>query len=143
MKNSLSLSTNLFETLSVLSSFKLTESIWDSYESFAISKISDSTLKLRGAMHYLKELTPSQAAKELKLINNMMPIIQQLNTMILKVNHTELAMFKNEVAEFIETIEHLRFQLNEIKDEQNSYLISSQVLEQDWLREEDNHWDNY
>ena len=41
-------STSILESLGVLSSFNIAETIWEKYEQFAIPKIKESTVKLRG-----------------------------------------------------------------------------------------------
>ena len=71
MAHSLSYSTSILDTFSILASFSPAGVIWDKYEKYAIPKIEDATLKIRGSLFYLKDLTPKQAEKELKSLDKI------------------------------------------------------------------------
>jgi len=59
MAYTLSYTTSIWESLGILSGFIIAET-WEKYEKFAIPKIKDSTIKLRGSIYFLKDLTPNQ-----------------------------------------------------------------------------------
>lgn len=143
MVNSLTYSTSIFESLGVLSSFNIAEAIWEKYEKFAIPKIKDSTMKLRGSLYYLKELTPKDAAKELNSIAPLMPVLSKLRNLIEPIDDKEFLDFKNAGLEFFDTVDFIFFNLQDIADIHNSYELSKPVLVTDWDSNEDDHWDNY
>ncbi|HHN48642.1 MAG TPA: hypothetical protein ENN08_06920 [Bacteroidales bacterium] len=78
METGLSLSTSIFESFGAISGFSYVEDIREKYEAFAVSKIQDATLKLRGAQHFIKEMTPGQARHELTLIEPVAPVLKEL-----------------------------------------------------------------
>jgi hypothetical protein len=136
-------STSILESLGVLSSFNIAETIWEKYEQFAIPKIKESTVKLRGSLYYLKDLTPSQGAKEAKSISTLIPVLAQLRTVIEAIDEKEFKEFKNAALDFFDTVDFLYSSLQDIADEHSSYELSKPVLATDWEAREDEHWDNY
>ena len=86
MVHHLTYSTNILDTFSVLSSFNFAESIWDKYEKYAIPKIQDATIKLRGSLFYIKDLTPKQAEKELKSLNQIIPVLYKSKEMLSSID---------------------------------------------------------
>ena len=82
MLYNLTFSSSIFESLGVLSTFNIVETIWDDYERFAIPKVKESTLKLRGSLYYLKDLSPKEAGKELNILNPIMPILSTVRNII-------------------------------------------------------------
>ncbi len=143
MVYNLSYSTNILESLGVLSSFNIVESIWEKYEKFAIIKIKDSTVNLRGALYYLKDLSPSQAAKEMNAISPLIPVLSKLRTVIEPINSSEFHDFKIAAMDFFDTVDFLFANLQDIADIHSSYEASKPVLATDWDRNEDEHWNNY
>jgi hypothetical protein len=143
MVYSMTNSTNILESLGVLSSFNIAESIWKKYEQFAVSKIIDSTIRLRGSLFYLKDVTPSQADKELTAISPLMPVLTKLRTAIEPIDEHEYRDFKHAAINFFDTVDLLYANLQEIADVHYSYKLSKPVLARDWDSKEDEHWDNY
>ncbi|MCK4664131.1 MAG: hypothetical protein KAT68_14785 [Bacteroidales bacterium] len=136
-------STSIFDTFGVLSSFSFAETIWSKYEKYAIPKIEDTTLKLRGSLFYLKDLTPKQAQKELKSIDSIIPILCRFRSMLEPIDDQEFINFKNSAIEFLDTVDLLHNSLQDIAQIHSSYEMSMSVLAEDWDRKEDNHWDKY
>lgn len=143
MVYNLSYSTSIFESLGVLSSFNIAETIWEKYEKFAIPKIKDSTIKLRGSLYYLKDLSPTQASKELSSISPLIPVLSKLRTVIDPIEDREFHDFKTAAVDFFDTVDFLYFNLQDIADVHSSYELSKPVLATDWDSNEDEHWNNY
>lgn len=143
MVTNLKLTTSIFESLGILSSFNLTETIWGNYKAFAISKIKESTIKLRGSLYYLKDLTPMEATKELHAINPLIPILSDLREVVEQHKDKEFNSVKRVAIDFFETVDFLYFNLQDIADVHSSYELSKSILANDWDRDEDKHWDNY
>lgn len=143
MDYNLTYSTSIFESLGVLSSFSITETIWEKYEKFAIPKIKDSTIKLRGSLYYLKDLKPYEASKELNAISPLIPILLKLRTIIEPIDDREFYEFRTAALDFFDTVDFLYFNLQDIADVHSSYELSKPVLATDWDSNEDDHWNNY
>lgn len=143
MVYNLTYSTSILESLGVLSSFNFAESIWEKYEKFAIPKIKESTIKLRGSIFYLKDLTPTKASKEANSIGSLIPVLAKLRTVIEPINDKEFKEFKIAALDFFETVDFLYANLQEIADIHTTYELSKPVLAADWDAVEDEHWDNY
>lgn len=138
-------STSIFESIGVLSSFNLTktETIWEEYEGFAVPKIKESTIKLRGFLYYMKDTSPKEAAKALDSIIPILPILTTLKEVIEQIKGKEFNSFKKAAFDFFTTVEFLCLNLQDVADTNSSYKLSHPVLQKDWDKEEDNHWDNY
>ncbi len=143
MVHNLTYSTSIFESLGVLSSFNITETIWEKYEKFAISKIKDSTLKLGDSLYYLKELSPVEASNELNAISPLIPIFSKLKTAIECIDDRKFDEYKTAALDFLELIDFLYSNLQDLADTHSSYELSKPVLATDWDSREDEHWNNY
>lgn len=143
MVYNLTYSTSILESLGVLSSFSISETIWEKYVEFAIPKIKETTLKLRGSLYYLKDLTPSQAAKEADSISSLIPILVKLQTLIAPIDEIKFREFKIAALDFFETVDFLYANLQDLADVHSSYELSKPVLATDWDSKEDEHWNNY
>lgn len=143
MVQNVTFSNSILESLGVLSSFNISETIWERYEKFAIAKIKESTIKLRGTQFYLKDLTPVQASKELLTIEPILQVLSKFKTIIEQISIREYREFKLVALEFFNTVDFLVYNIQEIADIHSSYKLSENVLALDWDKEEDNHWDNY
>ncbi len=130
-------------SLGVLSSFNLVENIWESYEKFAIDKITESTIMLRGFLFYLKDLKPKQAETELKTILSLNKTLSDFRKDIVDLNQQTHFDFKIAVLDFFEAVDLLIANLQDLADLNGSYKLSLSVLANDWDRAEDQHWDNY
>lgn len=138
-------STSIFESIGILSSFSFTktETVWEDYETFAIPKIKESTIKLRGFLYYLKDTSPKEANKALKSIIPMLPILTLLKNTLDQIKDKEFNNFKKVAFDFFATVEFLCLSLQDVADINSSYKLSHPVLQTDWDKEADNHWDNY
>lgn len=143
MVQGLSYSNSLFEPLAVISSFNMVEAVWDRYQKFAIPKIQEGTLTIRGSLHYLKELTPKQAQKELVQVDAIIPMYAKLRVMMDEIDEPEFNKFKMAVTELFEAIDLLHEGLQDVAFVDDPYAMSSKVLADDWESQEDAHWDNY
>ena len=139
----LTYSTSIFESLGVLSSFSISETIWEKYEKFAIPKIKESTIKFRGSLYYLKDLTPNEASKELSSISPLIPVLSKLRTAIEMIDESAFHEFRTVAMDFFDTVDFLYFNLQDIADVHSSYELSMPVLATDWDSNEDEHWNNY
>lgn len=138
-----SYSTSIFDTLGVLSSVNFAGKIWEQYEKYAISKIKDSTFILRGYLYYLKDFSPTQANKELYSIRSIIPVLLDLRRVIENIEDREYRNYKVAAIEFLDTVDFLYSNLQDIADVNSSYKLSQSVLALDWDKEEDEHWNNY
>ncbi|MEZ4929805.1 MAG: hypothetical protein R2777_07325, partial [Chitinophagales bacterium] len=93
MAHSLSYSTSILDTFSILASFSPAGVIWDKYEKYAIPKIEDATLKIRGSLFYLKDLTPKQAEKELKSLDKIILVLNKYKDMLYSIDDKEYIHF--------------------------------------------------
>lgn len=143
MVHNLTYSTSIFESLGVLSSFNIAETIWKKYEKFAIPKINESTVILRGSVYYFKDLTPSQAAREANSIGSLIPVLAKLRSVIEPIKENQFIEFKNAALDFFDAVDFLYSNLQDIADIHGSYELSKSVLAADWDKAEDEHWNNY
>jgi len=143
MAYTLSYTTSIWESLGILSGFNIAETIWEKYEKFAIPKIKDSTIKLRGSIYFLKDLTPNQAVKEAESISSLIPVFSKLRAVIEPVEDKEFKEFRNAALEFFDTFDFFYACLQEIADIHSSYELSKPVLANDWDCIEDEHWNSY
>lgn len=134
---------NIFESLSVISSFNLAEKFWDNYEDFAIRKVKDATLKLKGLCYDMSNISPKEATKELDYLNNILPVLHKLRKKIESIKDKEFQTFKATAIEFFDTVDVLYNNLQDIAHIHHAYETSVPVLSNDWDKEEDKHWDNY
>ena len=139
----LGFSTSIFESFGVLSSFSVTETIWEKYETFATNKMKDATLKLRGSLYYLKDLSANDAQKELNTLSPLMPVLLHLRKAMEQADKKKFLNYQSIVLEFFETVDFLYFNLQDIADVHSTYEQSKPVLAADWERPEDEHWNNY
>ncbi|MCA1750989.1 MAG: hypothetical protein ABR572_09030 [Cryomorphaceae bacterium] len=135
--------TSIFESLGVLSSFGISETIWEKYEKFAVAKIVESTLKLRGTLYYLKDLSPKQASAELGSISLLAPVLSKLRKAIEPIDDTAFHEFKTVALDFFDTVDFLHAGLRDIADVNSAYELSKPVLAADWDSDEDEHWNDY
>jgi len=143
MVHNLTYSVYILESLGVLSSFNIAETIWEKYEKFAIQKIKESTVKLRGSLYYLKDLTPGQAAEEAKSISSFIPVLAKLRTVIEPIDDRAFKAFKSTALDFFDTVDFLYANLQDVADIHSAYELSKPVLATDWDSSEDEHWNNY
>lgn len=134
---------SIFESLGMLSSFNAADAVWEQYEQFAVSKIEESTLKLRGAMYYLKDLSAKDAERELGVLALLIPALQKLKGEIEPIGDKRFQRFRAAALAFVATTDQLYDGLQDIADIQGAYKASIPVLAEDWDRQEDDHWDNY
>jgi hypothetical protein len=139
----LSYTASILESFGILSGFPVAEAIWRTYAAFAIPKISESTVRLRGALYYLKDLTPEQAGEELGTIEPFMPVLFNLRTGIEEMDNPDFQDFKQAALDFFDTVNLLFSNLQDLAAVHASYELSQPVLAVDWDRQEDDHWDTY
>ncbi|KAB1063172.1 hypothetical protein F3059_11045 [Salibacter halophilus] len=133
----------IFETLGIMSSLQYTDSVWNDYEEFAISKIEDANLRIRGAVSQSRNLKNSEAEKELLLLEKMIPVINQFEKSLESSNDEKFRAIKDSFQTFLASVKELHKTLEELADKHHHYKISTPVLSEDWDSEEDDHWDNY
>jgi len=143
MVHGLMYSSNILDTFGVLSSFSFAETIWNKYEKYAIPKIADATLKVRGALFYIKDLTAKQAEDELSSLERILPIIGKFKSTIEPIDGQEFQHFRNAAFEFFSAINLLHLNLQDVAQIHSSYEMSMPVLANDWDSKEDDHWDKY
>lgn len=143
MVHNMKYSTSILDTIGVLSSLNFADTIWKEYEKYVIRKIEEGTLRLRGSLHYIKELTPKQAKKELNSITPIVPMLSELRGMIDQIDEKEFKKFKDIALEFFETVDLLHDNLQDIAHEHSSYDMAMPVLAKDWDSKEDEHWNKY
>lgn len=143
MELTLTYSNTLLETISVINTFSVSKFVWKKYERFAIPKIEDCTMRIRGTFYYLHHLNSKQAELELQTLNLFTPILSQLKSQLDLVKDNEFIKFKNTALDFFIAFQEVIDTLNEISDIHSSYKSAIPVLAKDWGCPEDNHWDNY
>ena len=136
-------SASVFESLGMLSGFNAAKAVWDQYEQFAVSKVEESTMKLRGAMYYLKNMSTKEAEQELHMLSLLLPALEKMRNEIEPVTDKRFRRFRSAALEFIATTEQLADGLQDITDIHGAYKASIPVLAGDWDSPEDDHWDNY
>ena len=134
---------NIFSILGILASFDLTQSIWDSYEKYAISQIEESIYKTKGLSYFINELPQEQVKNELKNLTKIISILNSFKETIIQIDDEKFLLFKKKSLFLINLINELYINLNEIEDIHSSYKISAPVLATDWDSEADKHWDEY
>ncbi len=143
METGLSLSTSIFESFGAISGFSYVEGIREKYEAFAVSKIQDATLKLRGAQHFLKEMTPGQARHELTLIEPVAPVLKELKYSVDRIDKREFLLLVKTAYDFFESVDLIINGLQDVAGVHSTYQASMPVLAADWDSKEDEHWNNY
>ncbi|MCG9881730.1 MAG: hypothetical protein MH472_14125 [Bacteroidia bacterium] len=88
-------------------------------------------------------MTPSQAAKEVNSIRLFIPVLANFRTVFNSIENKEFKEFKITALDFLDTVDHLFNNLQELADIHSSYKISKPVLATDWDSTEDEHWNNY
>lgn len=139
----MSYSNGIMESLGVLSGFGVADAIWERYEQFAIPKLKESTVKLRGSLYYLKSLTPKAATKEMRSLEPLLPVLVKLSKAMEEEDDKAFQAFKSAATEFIEVVNLLYESLEDIAEPGGSYRASMPVLATDWNSQEDQHWDKY
>jgi hypothetical protein len=134
---------NILETFTVLTSFNFGKNIWESYEKFALPKLEDATIKLKGILFDINKISPQQAQVELQALDQLIPIVQQIKTIIESIDDKKFYTFKEKSLEYLDTVELLYSNLQEIAHTHFCYQASIPVLSKDWDSVEDEHWDNY
>ncbi len=94
-------------------------------------------------MFYVKDLTPKQAKKELKSLDQVIPILFKFKSTLEPIDDQEILSFKETAIEFFNTVDVFYYTLQEVAQVHSSYEMSLPVLGQDWDSKEDTHWDNY
>lgn len=143
MIHNLTYTASIFESLGMLSSFNAADAVWEQYEHFAVPKMEESTIRLRGAMYYLKEMSAKDAERELGILALLTPALQKLSRDIESIEDKRFQRFRAAALEFISTTDQLYDGLMDIADIHAAYKASIPVLASDWDRPEDDHWDNY
>jgi hypothetical protein len=138
-----SYSASIFESLGVISGFNVAESIWEKYEKFAICKVKESTIKIRGSLYYVKEFSPARVERELNSIRPILLVLGKLRSKIKNNNDPDLIEFKRAVMDFFETVDVLCQSLEDLATSNSEFELSKPVLAVDWDSKEDDHWDNY
>lgn len=133
----------IFETLSVFSGIKTQHSLWKEYENFALQKIKDSVVVLRGAIYYAKELTDAEARKELNVVDSCLPFLHDFKFLLESGSIKTSVEFRQVALELISIVDELLICLRDITDITSSYEYSLPVLSVDWECKEDDHWNNY
>ncbi len=138
------ISTNcLFEALGVFSGIKTQHPLWIDYEKFALQKIKDSIVVLRGAIFYAKELTDAEARKEVYVVASSLSFFHDFRTLLESDSIKTSTEFKVAALELINVVDELLICLREITEVTPSYEYSLPVLSVDWECKEDDHWNNY
>lgn len=138
------ISTNcLFEILGVFSGIKTQHPLWIDYENFALQKIKDSIVVLRGAIFYAKELTDAEARKEVHVVASSLSFFHNFRSLLESDSIKTSTEFKVAALELISIVDELLTCLREITEVTPSYEYSLPVLSVDWECKEDDHWNNY
>lgn len=142
MLNSMYNTPNIIDSMNMIYSFGVYESMKDEYVKIALVRLRESCMALRGSLYYLKDFTPEQAQSELKFIEVVMPVLEKIQCEIISMgdDFSELKIIANE---FVETIKEVYFGLREIADVNEMYTLSIPVLAEDWEHPDNDHWDNY
>ena len=138
-----SYSTNIFEAIGIFGTLNFAEKLGEKYEQFAIPKIQEATLKLRGSLFYLKNLNAEKASKELKTFAQLMPLIEKARILVESLSEKEYVNFKVAASEFFDAFDTIQECLEDITDAHSSYRLATPVLAEDWDSKADQHWDNY
>jgi hypothetical protein len=138
-------SEGIFDTIGILNSFTITISgtLWKSYEKFAVNKLNKADLEIKGLIYSLNEITPKQAQKELKTISAFIPVFDKFKKHLNTINDAEFLNVKKAALNFINSFETLYQSFYEIAHVHDLYIMSENVLADDWNSEADKHWDNY
>jgi len=142
MVNTMYNTPNIIDSMNMIYSFGVYESMKDEYVKIALVKLQESLMALRGSLYYLKDLTPEQAQRELKFVEVVIPVLEKIQFKISAMN-VEYDELRKVSSEFVETIQEVYFGLREIADVNESYTLSAPVLAEDWEHPDNDHWDNY
>lgn len=143
MAVSIGFSNSIIEPMGFLSGFNVSQTIWDRYQSFAIPKIMESTMKLRGALSYVKDFSPKQAAEELERISDIVAILHDLRLSVSAVQAPGFNAFRKAAMDFFDAVDELQNALEDIAEVHYSYRLSVVAFSEDWGSESDQCWDNY
>ncbi len=138
-------SNSLLETMGILNvnTLRLSKFIWEKYEKFAIKKLENYTVKIRGTYYYLNNLTPKQAQHELETLKQFEPLLSPFKQQLESIDRNEFVKFRNTAMDFFNALEDVTHALTEIADVHSSYKSSIPTLAKGWDSKEDEHWDNY
>jgi len=107
MVTDITYSTNLFESLGVLNNFNLTENIWNKYEKIAVRKLESTTLKMKGILFSIDDISLEQAIKEHEMLCDFIPVFSDLRKKIKQNNNDEIRRFKSVAIHFFDTYDLL------------------------------------
>ncbi len=107
MVTDITYSTNLFESLGVLNNFNLTENIWNKYEKIAVRKLESTTLKMKGILFSIDDISLEQAIKEHEMLCDFIPVFSDLRKKIKQNNNDEIRRFKSAAIHFFDTYDLL------------------------------------
>jgi len=138
-----SLIQNIFEPLSTLLAFNPNDFIWEKYKQFAIPKIEQGTITLRGLQDYISDYSPEMAAHELKELERIIQTITELRPKFQEIQNEGFREFKDASLEFFNTVENIHDMLEDISNVNQNLHTSLPVLKEDWDSEADQVWDFY
>ncbi len=143
MTQSIGFTNSILEPMGFLSGFNISDKIWDRYQRFAVPKIMESTMKLRGAVYYIKDFSPKEAAEELERISDVVEILQALKLSVSAVQSPDFKAFKKAATDFFNAVDELQSALEDVADVHHSYRLAVPTFSEDWGSESDQCWDNY
>jgi len=107
MLSNLTYSTNIFNTLGILTSYSFTETVWKSYGEFAIAKMEEGILKLQGSIYSVDELDINKLVKEYESLNELNPVLAKIRGEIETIDRVEFRSFKDTSIKFFKTVDLL------------------------------------
>lgn len=143
MTQSIGFTNSIIEPMGFLSGFNISDKVWNQYQRFAVPKIMESTMKLRGALYYVKDFSPKQAAEELEHIADAVSILQTLRVSVAEMDFPEFKMFKKAAMDFFNAVDELQSALEDVAEVHHSYRLTVAAFSEDWDSESDQCWDNY
>lgn len=143
MTQSIGFTNSIIEPMGFLCGFNISDKIWDWYQRFAVPKIMESTMKIRGALFYVKDFSPQQATQELENISDMVAILDNLKTSVLAVQAPGYGAFKKAATDFFYAVDELQSALEDVAEVHYSYRLAIPAFSEDWGSESDQCWDNY
>ncbi|MCF6241294.1 MAG: hypothetical protein L3J74_08120 [Bacteroidales bacterium] len=125
MVGSFTYSNNIFDAFSIFSSFSLSQTIWESYEKYAIRKLEDATLKTQGLIYSIKEFSTKELIEDFEFINKLMPILNKERNIIESINDVDFLAFKKTSMKFFNSLDIL---LDEIDRELHKRPYNKETL---------------
>lgn len=133
----------LIESMGYLYASTMGELMWNNYSLYLIPRLEELSSILKNHAENVKELEYGQAASELAMVKNLIPLLDKLQSDIEESDLQNREVFRVTASNFFDSVKLLCQAIEEKAEMHYTYIASKSILAEDWDRPEDDHWDTY